>query len=100
MFEAIYAQKACEEGLKEWMRADSHSGYISQFQVYVGKELSSESGLGARVVKDLSRSLVHKNYHIFCDNFFTSIQLFHSLYLEGIYAWGRLGKIEEAFLMI
>ena len=48
-----------------WMRADGITGYVSQFQVYVGKEVSSETGLGARVVKDLTSTLVDKNYYIF-----------------------------------
>ena len=34
-----------------WMKADSTNGYVSQLQVYVGKETSTETGLGARVVK-------------------------------------------------
>ena len=47
------------------MKADSTNGYVSQLQVYVGKETSTETGLGARVVKDLTRDLVHRHHHIF-----------------------------------
>ena len=83
-------KKPVRRGLKVWMRADSLTGYVSQFQVYVGKEVSSERGLGARVVKDLSRELVGKNYHIFCDNFFTSVALFDQLHQEGVYATGTM----------
>ena len=57
-------KKPVRRGLKVWMRADSINGYVSQFQVYIGRETSAES-LGARVVKDLT-----KHHHIFCDNFF------------------------------
>ena len=46
-------KKPVRHGLKVWMRSDSTSGFISQYQVYVGKEVSSETGLGARVIKDL-----------------------------------------------
>ena len=63
-------KKPKRKGLKVWMRADSNNGYVSQYQVYVGRETSAERWLGARVIKDLSRSLVHKHYHLFCDNFF------------------------------
>ena len=56
-------KKPVRRGLKVWMRADGITGYVSQFQVYVGKEVSSEKGLGARVVKDLTSTLVDKNYH-------------------------------------
>ena len=48
-------KKPVRRGLKVWMRADSNNGYVSQFQVYVGKETSAEIGLGARVVKDLTQ---------------------------------------------
>ena len=56
--------KAVRRGLKVWMRADSITGYIAQFQVYVGRETCAERGLGARVVKDLTKNLEDKNYHI------------------------------------
>ena len=54
-------KKPVRRGLKVWMRADSMNGYVSEFQVYVGKEKSSEKGLGARIVKDLTRKITHRN---------------------------------------
>ena len=89
--------KPVRRGLKVWMRADAVTGYISQFQVYVGKEVSTEMELGARVVKDLTRTLVNKNYHVFCDNFFTSVQLFHQLQCDGIYATGTIRADRRGF---
>ena len=44
--------KPIKHGMKVWMRADSHNGYVSEFQVYVGKSGDSEKGLGSRVVKN------------------------------------------------
>ena len=38
-------KKMVRRGLKVWMRSDSTSGFVSQYQVYVGKEVSSETGL-------------------------------------------------------
>ena len=90
-------KKPIRRGLKVWMRADSITGYISQFQIYVGKETSTERGLGARVIKDLTRNLVLKNYHIFCDKFFTSIKLFQELYQERVYATGTLRADRRGF---
>ena len=83
-------KKPVRRGLKVWMRVDGVTGYVSQYQVYVGKEVSSETGLGARVVKDLTSTLVSKYYHIFCDNFFTSVKLFHQLHRDGVYATGTI----------
>ena len=63
----------------------------------MGKEVSTEMGLGARVVKDLTRTLVNKNYHVFCDNFFTSVQLFHQLQCDGINATGTIRADRRGF---
>uniref|UniRef100_A0A1X7UZ33 PiggyBac transposable element-derived protein domain-containing protein n=1 Tax=Amphimedon queenslandica TaxID=400682 RepID=A0A1X7UZ33_AMPQE len=56
--------------------------------VYTGKETSSETGLGSRVVKDLTFDIHHKNHQVFCYNFFSSFQLFSNLLQKGIYACG------------
>ena len=45
---------------KVWVRADSHNGYLCNFEIYTGKEDSIETNLGAKVVKKLSRTLVGK----------------------------------------
>ena len=87
-------KKPVRRGLKVWMRADGITGYVSQFQVHVGQEVSSETGLGARVVKDLTSTLVD---HIFCDNFFTSVNLFHQLHSNGIYATGTIRADRHGF---
>ena len=90
-------KKPVRRGLKVWMRADSMNGYVSEFQVYVGKEKSSEKGLGPRIVKDLTRKVTHRNFHIYCDNFFTSPILFHDLLNNGIYACGTVHSNRVGF---
>jgi hypothetical protein len=80
-------KKPVRRGLKVWMRANSQNGFVSQFQVYAGKEVcSSETGLGSCVVKGLTRTLVNENYHIYCDHFFT---LFSNLLMESLCACGH-----------
>ena len=73
--------KPVKRGIKVWVRADSHNGYFSQFDVYRGKgsNTSPELGLGGSVVKQLTRPLVGKYHHVFMDNFFTSPALFDVL---------------------
>ena len=83
-------KKPIKRGIKVWVRADSANGYFCDFNVYIGASASPEKGLGARVVKELTRSLVGKNYHIFCDNFFSGVDLFADLQKDGIYACGTL----------
>lgn len=83
-------KKPIKRGIKVWVRADSENGFFCDFDVYVGASASPEKGLGARVVKKLTRSLVGKNYHVYCDNFFSGVDLFADLQTEGIYACGTL----------
>ena len=65
--------------------------YVSQF--YLAKVSGNpERYLGEHVVKDLTRSLVGRNYTIYCDNCFTSEKLFQDLLKESIYACGTLGQ--------
>ena len=83
--------KPIKRGIKIWTRADATNGYVSQFQVYLGKVGGkSEKHLGERVVKDLTRPLVGKNYTIYCDNYFSSVKLFEDLLSDSIYACGTL----------
>ncbi len=62
-----------------------------------GKTATIETGLGARVVKDLTAHLQGKYHHIYCDNFITSVKLFKDLEEVGLYACGtaRHGTIER-----
>jgi len=84
--------KPIKRGYKIWERADDY-GYICEFQIYTGKiQNKSENLLGERVLKDLSRDLVHKNYCIFFDNFFTTVELMSSLLTDGILACGTVRK--------
>ena len=90
-------KKIVKRGLKMWVRADSVTGYISRFQVYTGKENSSEKGLDRRVVKELTADLHHLNHHVYCDNFFSSFQLFSDLFSDGIYACGTIKSNRKEF---
>lgn len=89
--------KPVKRGLKVWVRADSTNGYISRFQIYTGKEKSSEKGLGLRVVKELTSDIQHHNHKVFCDNFFSSFQLFSDLLSCGIYACGTICSTRKDF---
>ena len=75
-----------------WVRADSHNGYISDVDVYTGRDDSTETNLGTKVVKKLSQPLIGGNYHLYFDNFFSSVTLFQDLVEDGIYACGTFRK--------
>ena len=89
--------KPTKRGLKVWMRGDGIYGYVSEFQVYTGKEESTEKGLSTRVVQDLTRSIAGKHHHIYCDNYFSSINLFLDLLQQDTYACGTLRSNRKGF---
>ena len=80
--------KPIKHGIKVWCRADSHNGYMCEVQVYTGKSDSAESGLGKRVVLDLARRLEGKKYHLYFDNFFSSVSLLDALLGKRLYTCG------------
>lgn len=90
-FKQYVPLKPTKRGIKVWMRADPNNGYVNEYQVYTGKEGNvAEKGLGERVVKDLTRSIWGKYHHIYCDNYFTSVDLFHELLDNKTYACGTI----------
>jgi hypothetical protein len=66
--------------------------------VYAGKENSTESSLGARVVKDLTSHIKGKNHHVFFDNFSTGTKMILDLLADGIYACGTVNSNHKGFL--
>lgn len=52
--------------------------------------MSQKKGLGERVVKDLIREIWGENHHVYCDNYFTSTDLFQELLENGTYACGTI----------
>ena len=80
--------KPVRRGFKVWVRADSSNGYISDFAVYTGKEGTVQKDLGGKVVKNLVQPLAGGHYHIYFDNYFSSVKLFEDLLQDGTYACG------------
>ena len=86
-------KKPVKRGIKVWCLADRNNGYVQRFNVYTGpsgEESDNDSGLGARVVKNLTSHLKGKYHHVYCDNYFTSSRLFLALLEDGIYACGTV----------
>ena len=86
--------KPVKRGLKAWVRADARNGIMCELSVYTGKESDQpETNLGAKVVKKLTRNTAGDNHHIYCDNYFTSVQLFEELLQEdSTYACGTFRR--------
>ena len=82
--------KPIKWGFKFWFRCRSKSGYLYEFDMYLGKKAKTEFGLGESVVLSLCESLKNSNCYVYFDNFFTSPKLLSKLLNTGIYATGTV----------
>ena len=89
--------KPIKRGIKVWVLGDSSNGYFSRFDIYTGRKEDREVGLGAHVVKELTKDLKDKHHHVYFDNFFTSYQLLEDLEKDGIYGCGTARKDRKEF---
>ena len=70
-----------------WVVADSSNGYFLDVDVYVGRAsdgVTTEHGLGGKVVLKLTEQFRHRNHRVFCDNFSTSPTLLDELLSRGL----------------
>ena len=61
-------------GAKEWVLAESQTGYVYSLEVYRGARFEprhSEHGLGYDVTTALLQPLYDKGHHVTLDNFYT-----------------------------
>jgi hypothetical protein len=87
-------------GIKFWMLCDSITNYCLAFYIYRGakspvdKTEIVQKGLGHTVVTKLLAmgNYLSKGYHIFIDNFFTSVPLAKYLYSVGTYITGTIRR--------
>ena len=90
--------KPVKRGFKVWVRADAWNGYFCEFEVYTGKaDTSTEHKLGARVIHKLTSNISGLNHQVFCDRFFTSVDLFSSLLQHKVYACGTILSTRKDF---
>jgi len=81
--------KPIKWGFKMWFRCCSKTGYVYQFDIYLGRKTATqEYNLGKSVVLQLCEKLNGSYCQVFFDNFFTSPRLIKQLFENGIYAMG------------
>lgn len=92
-------KKPVKRGLKVWVVADVKSGFFLDFDVYTGAadDRRTEHGLATNVVLSLTDAYKQQNRHIYCDNFFTSVDLFHQLSKDNSYACGTVRVDSKAY---
>lgn len=92
--------KPNKHGIKLWVLADSSNGYTIDFNVYIGQTAGrdvSANGLGYDVVMRLMYPLLNQGYHLFVDNFYTSVTLFKDLFSRGVPATGTILETRKDF---
>ena len=82
--------KPIKGGFKFWFCCGSKSGYLYEFDMYLGKKGNTEFGHGESVVLSLCKSLKDTNCYVYFDNFFTSPTLMAKLLENGIYGIGTV----------
>lgn len=92
--------KPTKWGIKLWVLADSANGYTWDFDVYAGKNANqqvSANGLGYDVVMRLVQPLVNQGYHLYFDNFYTSVKLVKDLFQLKIPSTGTAAENRREF---
>ena len=99
--------KPNKQGLKMWKLVDSISSYLYAFDIYKGKGVEREVGLGQHVVLHLAKELqLGQPWMLFLDNFLSSVDLIDQLYERGIFATATIrpnraglpGEVKNAML--
>ena len=88
--------------IKIWASCDADTSYCLKFQIYTGaSDNGAEHGLATRVVFDLMKPYLDKGYHLYVDNFYTSLKLIQELEKRKTYACGTVrinrGEFPKAF---
>ena len=100
-FRQFIKDKPTKWGIKLWVLADSSNGYTVDFNIYIGRaagQTIGEHGLGYDVVMRLMAPYFGKGYHLFVDNFYSTLTLFKHLYDQGVVATGTILPSRRSFL--
>ncbi|KAK7106183.1 piggyBac transposable element-derived protein 4-like [Littorina saxatilis] len=73
-------------GIKVWCVADPRTGYMLDFDPYLGKvHEPMPYGLGHHVILRMSSRFLDKGHHLYFDNYFSSVQLAEDLQRRETY---------------
>ena len=86
-------KKPIKWGIKVWTLAEPKIGYVSNFEVCLGKSASSEyagQALCTRVVLEISKPFRHTHCHLYFDNFSNPQEVIEEMLEVDTYAYGTL----------
>lgn len=84
--------KPKKRGVKVFLRCDSKTGYMCQFEVYLGKRASAPgpNGIYFDIVDRLTRPIRGRNHRVIFDNLYTGIPILQMLQSHRIFACGTI----------
>jgi hypothetical protein len=82
--------KPAKYGLKFWLLADANNYYVSNIEMYTGKDETRTQELGMHIVLNLTSHLHGSGRNVTCDNFFTSLKLVRELALKKMSLVGTI----------
>lgn len=96
--------KRARRGVKFYKVCDRATGYTYDFMIYEGKDRQlnppgcpTYMGTSGKIVWQLIQPLLGKGYHLYVDNFYTSLPLFRHLYLKNTVACGTARTNRKGF---
>ena len=99
-FKQYIPLKRARFGIKCFMLCED-SGYTFKFKIYTGRENvpppAGALSVSERVVADLIEPLLDKGYHLYIDNWYTSIPLLKFLFDHGTLACGTIQSNRKGF---
>lgn len=97
-FKQYIKNKPTRWGIKLWVLCEAKTGYVYNFDVYLGKEEGNvEHNLARRVVRKLVSPIEKKCHHLYMDNFYCDPHLFLELETKEILACGTIRANRKGF---
>ncbi|XP_053323867.1 piggyBac transposable element-derived protein 4-like [Spea bombifrons] len=103
-FKQYIPSKRSRYGVKLYKLCESGTGYTVSFRIYEGKDsyldppgCPQSVGTSGKIVWDLLSPYLNKGYHLWVDNFYTSPDLFHFLFLQQTPACGTVRPTCKGF---
>ena len=90
-FKCYLPNKPIKYGIKLYILAESDTGYVSNFKIYSGAGNTT-----SEMVYDLMKDYRNKNYHLYMDNFYNSVNLSEKPLKDNIYTCGTLRIVRGA----
>lgn len=85
--------KPVKRGYKVWCACDFTNGMVYNIDMYTGAvagRVAEDDGLGSYVVHKLMEPLFGNNYHVYMDNFFSSVSLADKLREKDTFMIGTI----------